>query len=159
MQQSTAFALTMYPERLSHHFRQWIRWMRATLIRDCWRLHYLPLTSYGWWFTVINTTAFLMMTGTLVLVVARWPVSAHYAESGYLSMSAWAFLTSLRLLAVRRSDETWANRIATLFFYPVALLWSNLILRPLRFYGIATWRRQGWVTRGKVEVGLDGGGR
>lgn len=158
VQQPSAFSFTMYPEKLTHHFKQWIRWMRATLIRDCWRLRYLPVASYGWWFTVINTIAFLSMTGTLVLVAARWPASAHYAESGYLAMSAWAFLTSLRLLAVRRSDETWLNRIATLFFYPVALLWSNLVLRPLRFYGIATWKRQGWVTRDKVEVGLSGDG-
>jgi hypothetical protein len=105
---------------------------------------------------VINTVAFLSMTGTLVLVAATWPGSAHYAESGYLAMSAWAFLASLRLLSVRRSDETWRNRLATLFFYPMALLWGNLVLRPLRFYGIATWKKQGWVTRAKVEVALDG---
>jgi hypothetical protein len=42
------------------------------------------------------------------------------------------------------------------FLLPVALLWGNFVLRPLRFYGIATWRRQGWVTRGSVEVSAGG---
>jgi hyaluronan synthase len=156
VQQPSAFSFTVYPEKLKHHFKQWIRWMRATLIRDCWRLRYLPLSSYGWWFTFINTIAFLSMTGTIILVAARWPASAHYAEAGYLAMCAWASMSSLRLLAVRRSDENWLNRLGTLFYYPMALLWGNLVLRPLRFYGIATWKRQGWVTRGKVEVELSG---
>jgi hyaluronan synthase len=154
VQQSSAWSFTMYPEKLSHHFRQWIRWMRATLIRDCWRLRYLPLASYGFWFTVINTITFLAMTATPVLIAVRWPESAHFAESGYVAMAAWALVTSLRLLCVRRSDEGWATRVGSLLYYPAALLWGNLVLRPLRFYGIATWRRQGWVTRGKVEVVL-----
>jgi len=156
VQQPSAFSFTVYPEKLKHHFKQWIRWMRATLIRDCWRLRYLPLSSYGWWFTFINTIAFLSMTGTIILVAACWPASAHYAAAGYLAMCAWASMSSLRLLAVRRSDENWLNRLGTLFYYPMALLWGNLVLRPLRFYGIATWKRQGWVTRGKVEVELSG---
>ncbi len=59
VQQPTAFALTMYPETLSHHFRQWIRWMRGSTIRNCWRVRYLPLTSWGWWFTVLGVQLFL----------------------------------------------------------------------------------------------------
>ena len=35
---------------------------------------------------------------------------------------------------------------------PVAALWYLLVLRQIRFYGIATCHRQGWVTRKKVEV-------
>ncbi len=155
VQQPSAFAFTMYPEKLSHHFRQWIRWMRATLIRDCWRLRYLPLTSYGWWFTVINTISFQAMTATPILIALRWPESAHFAESGYVAMSAWAFVTSLRLLAVRRSDESWSDRMGTLFYYPAALLWGNFVLRPLRIYGMLTWKKQGWVTRQQVEVAIE----
>jgi hyaluronan synthase len=158
VQQPSAFAFTMYPETLSHHFRQWIRWMRATLIRDCWRLRYLPLSSYGWWFTVINTITFLALTATPLLIVARWPASEHFAAAGILTMFAWASVTSLRLLCVRRSDESWPQRIATLAYYPAALLWGVFVLRPLRFYGIATWRRQGWATREQVEVSIRSAG-
>jgi hypothetical protein len=39
--------------------------------------------------------------------------------------------------------------------YPSALLWVLFVLRPLRFYGAATWFKQGWVTRQTgVEVEL-----
>jgi hyaluronan synthase len=158
VQQPSAFAFTMYPETLSHHFRQWVRWMRATLIRDCWRLRYLPLTSYGWWYTVINTVTFLALTATPLLVVARWPASEHFAAVGLLTMFGWASVTSLRLLCVRRSDESWLRRIGTLAYYPAALMWGVFVLRPLRFYGIATWRRQGWVTRQQVEVSIRSAG-
>jgi hyaluronan synthase len=156
VQQPSAFSFTVYPETLSHHFRQWIRWMRATLIRDCWRLRYLPLWSYGFWYTIINSITFLAMTGTPILIAACWPRSEHFAAAGILAMSGWSAVTSLRLLAVRRSDQSLAQHIGTLFYYPAALLWSAYVLRPLRFYGIATWKRQGWATRQQVEVTLGG---
>jgi hyaluronan synthase len=156
VQQPSAFSFTVYPETLSHHFRQWIRWMRATLIRDCWRLRYLPLSSYGFWFTIINTITFLAMTATPILIAACWPRSEHFAAAGILAMSGWSAITSLRLLAVRRSDQTLAQHIGTLFYYPAALLWSAYVLRPLRFYGILTWKRQGWATRKQVEVTMGG---
>jgi hypothetical protein len=41
--------------------------------------------------------------------------------------------------------------------YPGALgtgLWYLVVLRQIRFYGIATCWRQGWVTRANVEVRL-----
>ncbi len=147
VQQSTAFALTMYPETLSHHFRQWIRWMRGSTIRNCWRIRYLPITSYGWWFTALGTYIFLTTTLMPLMVALTWPRSAYFAEGALTAMLVWAYLTGLRILAVHRSDETWAYRIGTLFCYAPAMLWATFVLRPLRFYGIATFLRQGWTTR------------
>jgi hyaluronan synthase len=152
VQQSSAFSFTMYPETLSHHFRQWIRWMRGTLIRDFWRLRYLPVGSYGYAFTCINSVAFLATSAYPILVAVEWPRSDHFAATGLLAMFAWATVTSLRLLCVRRSDQTWLEHVGTLAYYPAALLWQTLVLRPLRLYGMATWRRQGWITRNEVEV-------
>jgi hyaluronan synthase len=156
VQQPSAFSFTMYPETLSHHFRQWIRWMRATLIRDFWRLRYLPIASYGYVFTCINSVAFLATSAYPILVAVEWPRSDHFAAAGLLAMFAWAAVTSLRLLCVRRSDQTWLEHVGTLAYYPAALLWQTLVLRPLRLYGIATWRRQGWITRDDVEVRVRG---
>lgn len=152
VQQPSAFSFTVYPETLSQHFRQWIRWMRATLIRDCWRLRYLPWSSYGLWFTIVNSVAFLATTALPILIAANWPASEHFAAAGVLAMTGWAALASLRLLSVRRSDQSMRQHIGTLFYYPAALLWGNFVLRPLRFYGIATWKKQGWATRQQVEV-------
>ncbi len=117
VQQPTAFALTMYPEKLSHHFRQWIRWMRGSTIRNCWRLKYLPVWSYGWWFTIIGLVTFITSTGG----------------------TGWF-------------------RFVTVLSFPTAMLWATFVLRPLRYYGMATCLKQGWTTRTEgveVEMALE----
>lgn len=155
VQQSTAFALTMYPEKLSHHFRQWIRWMRGSTIRNCWRVRYLPVWSYGWWFTVLGVYMFLASTAVPVLAMATWPMSATFSEGALAAMMVWAYLTALRIFAVRRSDENWAYRFGTWLCYAPAMLWAAFLLRPLRFWGILTYQRQGWTTRTEgAEVGI-----
>ena len=156
VQQPTAFAFTVYPESLSHHLRQWTRWMRGSTIRNCWRLRYLPLWSYGWWFTFLGVWFFLASTAVTVLVAAAWPRSAGFAESGAVAMLAWAYLTALRTLCVHRSDEGRLFRLSTVLLYPAAMLWAALVLRPLRFWGIVTYRRQGWTTRQAVEIAISG---
>jgi hyaluronan synthase len=155
VQQPTAFALTMYPERLSHHLRQWMRWMRGSTIRNCWRIRYLPVLSYGWIFTVLGTYLFLVSSVVPVEAAFLWRQSGPFLRGAVIAMVAWAYLTGLRTLAVRRSDESAWYRLGTLASYPFAMLWAMLVLRPLRFWGIATCLRQNWTTRTQgVEVSL-----
>jgi hyaluronan synthase len=154
VQQSTAFAFTMYPETLSHHFRQWIRWMRGSTIRNCWRIRYLSLRSYGWWFTVLGYQTFIAATLLPLLILATWPRSERFTLIGATAMFAWGYLAALRITAIRRTDEGWWFRAVTVACYPAAMMWATFVLRPLRYYGIATVRRQGWTTRaGQVEIG------
>ena len=37
VQQVNAFCYAMHPETFRQHFKQWTRWMRGSIIRDCWR--------------------------------------------------------------------------------------------------------------------------
>jgi hyaluronan synthase len=152
VQQSSAFAFSMFPESLSHHLRQWERWMRGSTIRNCWRLRYLPLWSFGWWFTFLSTWFFLSSSATTVIAAVDWRSSAGYAGTSLIAMAAWSYLTGLRLLCVRRSDEGVADRVMHVLAYPAAGLWSAFVLRPARFHAIATYRRQGWTTRQQVEI-------
>ncbi len=152
VQQPTAFCYAVYPQSLGHHFRQWTRWMRGSTIRNCWRLRYLPFSSWGWWYTVINTWTFFMGLVVPVAVLATWPTSEMYTLSAAGAAALWACCTSLRSLTVRRGDHSWLHRWALVLMAPVAALWVLLILRPVRLYGIFTCLRQGWVTRNQVEV-------
>ena len=153
VQQPTAFALTMYPEKLSHHFRQWIRWMRGSTIRNCWRIRYLPVWSYGWWFTIIGLYTFVTSTLGAVLILVTLPQSSRLAVAALVAMIAWSYLTVLRVLCVRRSDESAWFRFITMLSFPAAMLWATFVLRPLRYYGIATCMKQSWTTRTEgVEV-------
>ncbi len=152
VQQPTAICLPMYPESLSHHFRQWLRWMRGSTIRTCWRLRYLPLASWSWWFTLISTWLFTVSAGTTVVIAVTWPRSQPYAAAVVLATMAWSVLTALRTTTIRRSDQNWLDRLTIVLMAPFSALWVILVLRPLRVFGILTFLRQGWVTRRSVEI-------
>ncbi|MHB1431943.1 MAG: glycosyltransferase family 2 protein [Streptosporangiaceae bacterium] len=152
VQQPTAACLTMYPENLRHHFKQWVRWMRGSTIRTFWRLHYLPLTSWSFWFTVINTWTFVVSIGATAAMAAEWPRSEPYVATALLATIGWAILMAMRTTAVRRTDQNWLDRLINILISPATAMWVTLVLRPLRIYGIATCLRQGWVTRGRVEI-------
>jgi hyaluronan synthase len=147
VQQCTAFGLTMYPETLSHHLRQWVRWMRGSTIRTCWRLRYLSPATFGWWFTVMGVYSLLVSTAFPVMLVLMWPRSERAVEYVIMVTLLWGYVYGLRSLAVRRSDQSRWFQVVSLLAYPSVLLWGLLVLRPLRFYGTCTFLKQGWVTR------------
>jgi hyaluronan synthase len=128
--------------------------MRGSTIRNCWRLRYLPLWSFGWWFTFLGVWFFVASAAVTIMIVLDWPASTTFAESGGIAMIAWAYLMALRTLCVHRSDEGLAFRLSTALLYPAAMLWASFVLRPLRFWGIATYQKQGWTTRRNVEITL-----
>lgn len=152
VQQPTAVCLAMYPENLRHHLRQWTRWMRGSTIRTCWRLRYLRLTSYTWWYTLLSSWAFALSIGATVAAAITWPQSETYAASAVLAMFVWSVLMALRTTTVRRSDQNWLDRLIVILIAPMTALWVTLVLRPVRIYGIATFLRQGWMTRSQVEI-------
>ena len=146
----------MYPETLSHHLRQWVRWMRGLTVRTFWRIRYLPVWSYGWWFTVMSLWGFFASTATLLSVAALWPESRAFLLTALGASVGWAWLMALRVFCVARSDESWWVRLRVFLLAPVAGAWVTLVLRWLRIHGIFTCVKDGWNTRQKVEVGIDG---
>ena len=57
-----------------------------------------------------------------------------------------------RYITVWRSDTIGPQRYASPMLSPVATLWSALILRPPRVWGMVTSTKMGWNTRQQVEV-------
>jgi hyaluronan synthase len=155
VQQPTAIQFAMYPETLSHHFRQWTRWMRGSTIRTFWRIRYLSIASYSWWFTVINLWTYAAATATVIVCVALWPQSRFFAATTAAASVGWSYVMAVRIFAITRSDESWLARLVAFAITPAVAAWSILVLRPLRMYGIATCLHQKWVTRHIVEVGPD----
>lgn len=147
VQQANAFAFSMYPEHLGQQRRQWIRWMRGSTIRNTWRIRYLPPWSYGWWFTLLNVHLFLTACCVPFAIAASWPRSEGVGLWILGASVPWAYLSGLRILSVRRSDENGWGRLVTLLCYPASIMWVSLYLRWLRLWGIATCLKQGWNTR------------
>ena len=148
VQQLSAFGLTMWPERFSHHMRQRIRWARGRTVRNFWRVRYRPILSYCWWFTVAGIYTFALSICIIILTIATWPAAVPDLLRALAIMAVISIPNSLRTLCFQRSDETWRDRFLLVLIRPVAAFWSSLVLaRLVRLWGTMTFLKQGWTTR------------
>jgi hyaluronan synthase len=148
VQQLSAFALTMWPEDLSMQLRQRLRWARGRTIRNFWRAKYYPAFSYLWLFTMSSVYALFTNLYLTYVIVSRWPESARLGERLILSAMLLGWLSQFRVLTIRRSDDTWLDRVLLIAIRPVASLWASIVLaRFVRLAGTLTCLKQGWTTR------------
>jgi hyaluronan synthase len=152
VQQQSAVCLAMYPENLSHHLRQWTRWMRGTTLRTFWRLKYLRMSSWGWVYSVVNLWWYVASIALTIMLAVDWPKSEAYAETMIAVGTLWAWAMASRILIIHRSDQTLLGRLGAAALAPVANFWVLAVLRFVRIYGTCTFLRQGWTTRAQVEV-------
>lgn len=157
VQQLTAFQLPMYPDKVNHALRQWVRWMRGSTIRNIWRLRYLPVFSYGWLMSVLSWWQFFVSWAAYLMVFVVRPVEGHFSIAPVLIVLLSSYLVALRNLLIRRSDHSPLQTLDTWLLAPLNLVWSLLVLRPARIYGTLTCSNNGWGTRSKVEVGISSG--
>jgi len=157
VQQPSAVCLSMYPENLSHHIRQWTRWMRGTTLRTFWRLRYLRISSWAWLYSVISLWWYVASMAITVVLVLRWPESESYATTMLGVGTLWAWIMGTRVLIVCRSDQSFLGRLGAAALAPLAVLWVLAVLRFVRIYGTVTFLRQGWTTRAEVEVRAEEG--
>jgi len=156
VQQPTAIGFTAMPENLSHHVRQYLRWMRGMTIRTFWRFRYLPLRSYAYWQHMIRwvqalTAIPLFFTVIIIEPIMRgsWPVNLLFIPLFV------GYGRSLRYLTIRRYDEPWWSQVLTYLLAPLVAIWAYTVLRFIWWYGIATCLKTGWGTRQNgVEVSL-----
>lgn len=148
VQQISAVAFTMWPEKLGHHSRQRTRWARGRTVRNFWRLKYFPMNSYMWWYTVMSVYSTLLGFALLLIFIGSWPHSEHLALRVLISSVIIGWASQLRTLALQRSDESWKVKLLSIAIRPIASLWSAIVLtRIIRIYGTATFLKQGWTTR------------
>ena len=148
VQQISAVAFTMWPEKLSHHSRQRTRWARGRTVRNFWRLKYYPISSYMWWYTMMSIYSTLLGVAFMLIIIGSWPHSEHLIWRVLVSSVIIGWVSQLRTLALHRSDDTWRIKFLTIALHPIASLWSAIVLtRIIRLYGTITFLKQGWTTR------------
>lgn len=148
VQQSSAYVFSAMPETVSHHLRQYLRWMRGSTIRSVWRFRYLPLTSYAYWMHLMRWFQVVLTTIVFVAVFVVMPVQTGRFSPWLLLIPLFVtYAQSLRYLSFRRSDETLASQLWTYALAPVAMVWSFFVLRTVRWYAMATCMKTGWGTR------------
>ena len=99
--------------------------------------------------------AFFASVAVSLAVPFAWPATRNLIFASGIALIAWPIAVAMRLITVHRSDRA-GRRLASTALLPFAALWYLLVLRQIRFYGMATCHRQGWITRKKVEVTLSG---
>lgn len=158
VQQPSAIVFTAMPERAGHLLRMYLRWMRGSTIRSLWRLRYLPLNRWAYWAHLMRWFQLALATTVMVWLLGVEPIA-------YGQLPPWQFALvpvligwaqGLRYLALVRSDESTASRVATWLLMPLAVAWAWTVLRAMRWYGMATCARTGWGTRQHgAEVSLE----
>jgi hyaluronan synthase len=154
VQQPSSFAFTVLPSSVSHHLRQQLRWMRGSTIRSMWRFRYLPVLSFAYWEHLVSWMNFLLISCAFALIFVVGPLTGTFAITPLmLGFSLLVCYTvGLKYLTVARSDQGLGFQLVTLLFAPCMLVWTALVLRPLRIFAILTCYRTGWGTRSSVEV-------
>jgi hyaluronan synthase len=155
VQQTSAIAFTLMPENLSHHIRQYTRWMRGSFIRSWWRFKYLPLNKTAYWVHFIRWT--MALTGSFMFadIFIAEPALKHQLSPWLLLITVLiGYMQSLKYLTIKRSDESGWSQAFTYLLSPIASLWAYFVLRSVQWYARATCLKTGWGTRNEVEVGL-----
>jgi len=160
VQQPSALAFSLMPQRFGHFWRMYLRWMRGSTIRSLWRARFLSMGRPAWWLhtqrwvgTGVSTALFggvvvagLAVSPTWELVV--WLLAVPVAIS---------YGMCLRYMTIRRSDQSAWYQWGVWLLAPVAGLFAATVLRAARWWGVVTCWRTGWGTRATVEVALGAG--
>ena len=153
VQQPSAVVLSAMPETVSHHLRQYVRWMRGSTIRSCWRFRYLPLNSAAFWIHAATWLQMIVSTMLVVILFVVAPLTGVAIAPHMLVITVCiALAQALRYMTYQRSDTSTADQLLTLATFPIAALWAFFVLRAVRWYGMATCLKTGWGTRQDVEV-------
>lgn len=153
VQQTTSFAFTAMPETVSHHLRQYIRWMRGAFIRTWWRFKYLPMNGYAYWSHLLGWVQMLITTVIFFSFFIINPIfNRQMAPYLILIPLLVGYGQALKYLTIKRSDESFKSQLLTFSLAIVLTFWSFFVLRFVRWYSMFTCRRTGWVTREAVEV-------
>lgn len=158
VQQPSAIAFALMPDRYRHFWRMYLRWMKGSTIRSVWRMRYLSMGRPAWWLHVQRWAGTAVSSALFVgVVLGGLALSPSWEAAAWLAgvPVAIAYATCLRYLTIRRSDQSAVYQWGTWLLAPVAALFAATVLRAARWWGVVTCWRTGWGTRETVEVALD----
>lgn len=158
VQQPTSFVFTTMPAGFRAHWKQQTRWGRGSFIRSWWRMKYLPVRRFAYWWHLSRWLSFAINTAALIYVFGVGPAISSPSWQTYAQLLGWSALVQiclgstmmLRYFSVWRSDQSLAYQVGTYALAPLALFWSGTVLRVNRWYSIATCLNMGWQTRSKT---------
>ncbi|MDR3202872.1 MAG: glycosyltransferase, partial [Bifidobacteriaceae bacterium] len=143
VQQPKACALTLMPEKFSHHRRQQMRWMRGSMLRTLWRLSRLPVTRIAFWYAFwailrqVLDVAIIITVIVWSVVLGTWLIALAYCW-GLAFSAAIQTIISIPYLSIHRSDQPARSKALVIALAPVVALWLTLVIKPFQIWAMAT---------------------
>jgi hyaluronan synthase len=149
--QSTARALSMFPDRGRAFFKQRLRWSR-----NSYRT-YLTAIWKGWLWRQPFITQLSVLQILLTPVTMGFAMT--YLVAWVLHPQRWvAFIAVGWLLAGRglRGVSHLRERPGDLWLLPLVAVLTIIIALPIKTYAFLTMNKHGWLTRNAGQLGGDG---
>lgn len=149
--QSTARALSMFPDTFSAFVKQRVRWSRNSY--RC----YLTAIGKGWlwrvpFITKVTVLQFLLTPVTMGLTLAYLVLSRFEATTNGLAVvAAWLLIgRGIRGFSHLRRHP------GDIFLLPLFALVVIFVALPIKLYAFFTMNKQGWLTRTADTIGGEG---
>jgi len=149
--QSTAKALSMFPDTFSAFVKQRVRWSRNSY--RC----YLTAIGKGWlwkvpFVTKVTVLQILLTPVTMGLTLTYLAISRFEASwNGLAVVAAWLLLgRGVRGLSHLRRHP------GDIFILPLFALVVIFVALPIKLYAFFTMNKQGWLTRTADSIGGEG---
>ena len=150
--QSTAHALSMFPDTFRAFVKQRVRWSRNSY--RC----YLTALAKGWLWRVpliSQVTVFQILLTPVTMFAALFYVPAALRQPDAVMALGLAVLWFFLSRAVRNVAHL-RRRPADLVLLPMVALTIAFVALPIKLYAFATMNKQGWLTRSADRIGGEG---
>jgi N-acetylglucosaminyltransferase len=146
--QSSARAVSMFPDKLSAFIKQRVRWSRNSY--RC----YLTALWKGWlWKTPFVTKVTVLQ---ILLTPVTMGVTLGYLIFSRLELTPGGIGLSVGWILVGRGIRGWSHlkrHPQEILLLPLTALIIMVIALPIKLYAFATMNKQGWLTRTSDQVG------
>ncbi|WP_227423313.1 glycosyltransferase [Pengzhenrongella sicca] len=151
--QSSAKALSMFPDSFRAFVKQRIRWSRNSY--RC----YLTAVAKGWLWRVPFVTKITVLQ--ILLTPVTMGITIGYLFFARIEPNALSIVLALAWVLLGRGVRGFSHlrrHPRDLLLLPLLTLVVIMIALPIKLYAFATMNKQGWLTRHADQVGGDGQG-
>jgi cellulose synthase/poly-beta-1,6-N-acetylglucosamine synthase-like glycosyltransferase len=146
--QSSARALSMFPDTFRAFVLQRIRWSRNSY--RC----YLTALWKGWlWKTPFITRVTVLQ---ILLTPVTMGITMAYLLFSRLEFTTVGIILSVGWILLGRGIRGWSHlkrHPRDLLLLPLVVLVIIMIALPIKLYALATMNKQGWLTRSSDQIG------
>ena len=149
--QSTAKALSMFPDKFRAFVKQRVRWSRNSY--RC----YLTALYKGWLWRVPFVTKVTVLQ--ILLTPVTMGITIGYLAFSRLELTHFALIAAFAWLVVGRGIRGFSHlrrHPGDLLILPIVTFVVIMVALPIKLYAFLTMNKQGWLTRSEETVGGEG---